>query len=448
MTPEELSSLERRHVWHPFTQMRDWEAGEPLFIESGDGVKLRDIHGREYYDGNSSLWVNVHGHRHPALDAAVQAQLGKLAHSTMLGLTHPLAAELAARLVRIAPTGLQRVFYSDSGSEAVEIALKMTYQYWRHRGQEQRSRYIGLSEGYHGDTVGAVSIGGIPLFHGIFRRLLFEAHFAPCPAQFSTAEEAAEGMEALLREHGDTVAAVVVEPLIQGAGGMLVHPRGYLRRVRELCDRYGTLLIVDEVATGFGRTGRMFACEHEEVSPDLMCVAKGITGGYLPLAATLTTEEIYSAFLGDFAERKTFYHGHSYTGNPLACAAAVANLEIFERERVIDGLAPKIDRVREGLRRFRELPHVAEIRQCGLMIGIELAADPARGEPYPWQEAVGARVCMRARELGMITRPLGDVVIFMPPLASTEADLDAMLEILYRAIRLETEGDGAGPGAA
>jgi adenosylmethionine-8-amino-7-oxononanoate aminotransferase len=431
---EPVEALEKRHLWHPFTQMREWEAGEPLFIARGEGVRLYDLEGRAYYDANSSLWVNLHGHRRPEIDAAVAEQLGRIAHSTMLGLTHVPAAELAGRLAAIAPAGLTRVFYSDSGSEAVEIALKMAFQYWRHRG-EARTRFIALEDGYHGDTIGGVSVGGIRLFHGIFHDLLFQVDFAPCPARYDSAVEAAAGLDVLLAERRGEVAAVIVEPLVQGAGGMLLQPPGYLKRVRELCDAHGTLLIADEVATGFGRTGRMFACEHEGISPDLMTVAKGLTGGYLPLAATLAREEIYEAFLGDYGELKTFFHGHSYTGNPLACAAALASLEIFERERVIESLPPKIERARAALEPIGALPHVREVRQCGLMAGIELGRED--GTPYPFEAQMGARVCRRARSLGLITRPLLDVVILMPPLASTEGEIEEMLGIIGRAIRDE-----------
>lgn len=429
---DDLRAKEKRFLWHPFTQMRDWEAGEPLFIAEGDGVKLRDLDGNEFWDANSSLWVNVHGHRRAEIDRAISEQIGRISHSTMLGLTHVPAAELAERLVQVAPPGLTRVFYSDSGAEAVEIALKMAFQYWRQRGQEQRTRYVALENGYHGDTIGAVSVGGIPLFHGMFRKLLFTADFAPCPALAHDADEAAAGLEAILQRHEGQIAAVVLEPMVQAAGGMLVSPPGYLRRVRALCDRYDTLFIADEVATGFGRTGRLFACEHEAVSPDLLCLAKGITGGYLPLAATLATEAIYAAFLGEAREWKTFFHGHSYTGNPLACAAALASLDIFERERVIENLPPKIERVRQNLQAMLDLPHVAGVRQCGLMAGIVLT-------PYPPDLFMGARVCRRARGLGLITRPLGDVVTFLPPLASTEAEIDTMLGIIREAIRRETE---------
>lgn len=435
MTTEELLHAEQQHVWHPFTQMAEWE---PLFIERAEGVFLFDTEGRRYYDANSSLWVNVHGHCRPEIDAAVRAQLDRIAHSTMLGLTHPLAAELAARLAAIAPAGLTRVFYSDSGSEAVEIALKIAFQYWRHRGETGRTRYVALRDSYHGDTIGAVSVGGIDLFHSIFRPLLFQAEFAPSPGSARDEKEAGAGLEAVLDRFAGQIAAVVVEPLIQAAGGFRLAPPGTLRRFRVLCDRYDVLLVVDEVATGFGRTGRMFACEHEGVAPDLMCVAKGLTGGYLPLAATLAREEVYAAFLGDFSERKTLYHGHSYTGNPLACAAAMANLDIFSVDRVIEGLPPKVAAAQRALDRLRDLPHVGEIRQRGLMVGIELVEDRTAVQPYPWQQAMGARVCRRARELGLITRPLGDVVIFLPPLASTEEQIEEMVGIIGRAIELET----------
>jgi len=436
MDHKQLADLERRHVWHPFTQMRDWEADEPLFIESGHGVKVRDIEGREYYDANSSLWVNLHGHRRQEIDAAIAAQLGRVAHSTLVGVTHQPAAELAGRLAEIAPAGLSRVFFSDGGAEAVEIAVKMAFQYWRHQGKPERKRFVALAGGYHGDTIGAVSVGGVPVFHELFRPLLFDADFAPNPARCGDAEEAAAGMQEILERRQGEVGAVIVEPMVQAAAGMLVQPPGYLRRVRELCDRFDTLLIADEIATGFGRTGRMFACEHEGISPDLMCVAKSLTGGYLPLAATLASERVYEAFLGPYEARKTFFHGHSYTGNPLACAAALASLEIFDREQVLAGLPSKVETVRVALEAIQELAHVGEIRQCGLMVGIELVRAP--DVPYEWADAMGIRVCKRARTLGLITRPLVNVVVFMPPLSSTVAELQEMLAIIHEAIRLET----------
>ncbi len=437
MNTQDLIDIEKKHVWHPFTQMRDWEASDPLFIASGRGVKLIDTEGKEYWDANSSLWVNIHGHARPEINAAITAQLAQIAHSTMLGLTHPQAAILAEKLVQIAPHGLTRVFYSDSGSTAVEIALKMAYQYQCHTGHPERSKFIALEESYHGDTIGAVSVGGIGLFHGIFHRLLFPVDFVPCPARALDAAEAAGKLEVMLQESGDEVAAVIVEPLVQAAGGMLLSPPGFLGKVRDLCTQYGVLLIVDEVATGFGRTGKMFACEHENVAPDLLCVAKGITGGYLPLAATLATEEIYDAFLGEYSELKTFFHGHSYTGNQLACAAAIASLEIFENDNVLAQLPDKVTFVRDALQEFKLLEHVAEIRQVGLMVGIELVESP--GVPYPFELAVGAVVCRFARELGLITRPLGNVIIFLPPLSSTFDEMREMLNIIRDAIVAVTE---------
>jgi adenosylmethionine-8-amino-7-oxononanoate transaminase len=436
MSTNELAHFEKRHVWHPFTQMRDWEAADPLFIVSGLGVKLTDSDGKQYWDANSSLWVNIHGHGRREINEAIKAQLDRVSHSTMLGLTHPTAAILAERLVSIAPKGLHRVFYSDSGSTAVEIALKMAYQYHCHRGEPGRSRFIALEESYHGDTIGAVSVGGIKLFHGIFRRLLFPVDFLPCPALAKNAEEAAAHLEEMLLNKNDDVAGVILEPLIQGAGGMLLTPPGFLARTRELCDRFGVLLIVDEVATGFGRTGKMFACAHEDVSPDLLCVAKGITGGYLPLAATLATDAIYNAFLGEYGELKTFFHGHSYTGNPLACAAALASLDIFEQDNVLASLPTKIEYARDILKQMAQLPHVGDIRQCGLMVGIELVLGP--NSPYPFEDAAGVLVCRRARELGLITRPLGNVIIFIPPLSSTLAEIGEMLTIIGAAIEQVT----------
>src|SRR5918997_3420314 len=358
--PVDHAQLDRDYVWHPFTQQQGWSEEEPLVIERGEGSYLYDTEGRRYLDGTAALWCNVHGHRHPAIDRAVREQLDRVAHSTMLGLSHPGAAELAARLVAIAPPGLERVFYSDNGSTAAEVAVKMAYQYWQLRGETERTEFICLRDAYHGDTIGSVSVGGIDLFHATFRRLLFETHHAE-PGD-------AAHMRALLEAHGDRVAAVVMEPLVQGAAGMIVHPEGYLRAVRELCDEFGVLLICDEVAVGFGRTGTMFACEQEDVAPDLMCVAKGITGGYLPLAATLTTQAVYDAFLGEHEEFKTFFHGHTYTGNPLACAAALATLDVFESERTLERLAPKIELLGGLLDQLvAPLASVAEVRRRGFM---------------------------------------------------------------------------------
>jgi adenosylmethionine-8-amino-7-oxononanoate aminotransferase len=427
----DLVAADRAYLWHPFTQQRGWCAEEPLIVARAEGTTLIDTAGRRYLDGVSSLWCNVHGHRQPRIDAAVRGQLGRVAHSTMLGLSHPPGIELARRLIELSPPGLRRVFYSESGSAAVEIALKMAFQYWHQRG-EPRTRFIALEDAYHGDTLGSVSVGGIDLFHSLYRPLLFDTLKAR-PGD-------AGDMQRLLSAHHRRVAAVVMEPLVQGAAGMLVHPPGYLREVRELCDRYGVLLVVDEVATGFGRTGRMFACEHEGVAPDLMCLAKGLTGGYLPLAATLTTERVYEGFLGEPRERRTFFHGHTYTGNPLACAAALATLDVFAEEDTLERLEPKIELLGRLLEPIAAHPAVSEVRRCGFMVGIEL-------RHYPPELAMGHRVTLEARHRGVVIRPLGDVVVLMPPLAISEAELEHLVGVTSEAITAAT-GSAELPAAA
>ncbi len=385
---------------------------EPLAIERAEGTDLFDADGRRYIDGVSSLWCNVHGHRHPGIDEALREQLDRVAHSTMLGLTHPGAAELAGRLVEIAPPGLQRVFYSESGSTAVEIALKMAFQYWHQREGElcRRTRFVTLEGAYHGDTLGSVAVGGIDLFHGAYGPLLFKTYRVE-PGD-------SRKLERVLELHAREIAAVIVEPLVQGAAGIRVQPPGFLRRARELADEHGVLLIADEVATGFGRTGTMFACEQERVAPDLLCLGKGLTGGYLPLAATLATERIYEGFLGAPEAGRTFFHGHTYTGNPLACAAALASLEAFESEGTLLRLQPKIRLLGELLAGVAAMPEVAEVRGRGFMVGIDLGEhDPAL--------RLGHRVTLAARERGAIIRPLGDTVVLMPPLAISKSDLGA-----------------------
>jgi len=444
------ADLDRRHLWHPFTQMRDWLASEPLVIVAGEGSWLVDEHGRRYLDGVSSLWCNVHGHRHPALDAALRAQLDHVAHSTMLGLTHPAAAELAARLVAVAPPGLTRVFYSDAGATAVEIALKVAFQACALRGETKRTRFASLVEAYHGDTLGAVSVGYSETFHRFYRPLLFDVVRLTPPHLFrwrdrmdeDAACDAALGeARRLLDAHGDEIAALIVEPLVQGAAGMWTHPERYLAELARLARDAGALLICDEVATGFGRTGTMFASTQAGVTPDLMCVGKGITGGYLPLAATLATEELFAAFLGRYEDFVTFFHGHTYTGNPLACAVGVASLEVFEREGTlahVGSLARDL-----GARLEREvvpLAHVGEVRRRGLMVGIELVQDRATRRPYAPAARVGQRVCEAVRRHGVILRPLGNVVVLMPPLALREAELELLVSATASAIREVTEG--------
>jgi adenosylmethionine-8-amino-7-oxononanoate aminotransferase len=440
-----LVNWDREHLWHPFTQMQGFREEELLIITHGEGAYLFDFQGRRYLDGVSSLWTNVHGHRRPELDQAVREQLELMAHSTLLGLAHPPAIVLARRLAEITPPGLNKVFYSDSGSTSVEVALKMAFQYWQLRGFSQKNRFLHLVNAYHGDTLGAVSVGGIALFHDIFRPLLFATLEAPAPYCYRCAdandcrEQCLDRLEELVATHHQELAAVILEPVMQGAAGMIPQPPGYLARVREVTKRYEVLLIADEVATGFGRTGRMFACEAEGVSPDLLCLAKGITGGYLPLAATLARDEIYQVFLGAFQDFKAFFHGHTYTGNPLAAAAALASLEIFEKDGVVESLAPKIDRLRLLLEEMQAHPHVGDIRQRGLMVGIELVQNRETREPFPVARRTGHRVILEARKRGVILRPLGDVLVLMPPLCITVEELETLARVAYESICMEVK---------
>ena len=407
---EELARLDHRVMWHPFTQMAEWS---PLVIERGDGNYVVDTDGRRYLDGVSSLWANLHGHRHPRLDRALRAQADRIAHSTFLGLTHEPGIRLGAALVEVVPRGLARVFYSDSGSTAVEIALKQSFQYWQLRGRTSKQRFLRLGDAYHGDTLGAVGVGGIDLFHRVFGPLLVQSIAVPSPA-FTDGTASLARLESELASRAGEIAAFVLEPLIQGAAGMFVHPKGYLARVAELCRAHDVHLIVDEVATGFGRTGTLFACEQEQVSPDFLCLAKGISGGYLPLAATLTTEEVYSAFLGARAELKHFFHGHTYTANPLACAVGLESLALL-RESTLPNAQARIPELSAALARIAGLPGVAGVRQVGMMAGIDLVPRESR--------ALGVDVCDRVRRHGVILRPLGDVVVWMPPLTLTTGDL-------------------------
>ena len=437
---ERLLALDRAHVWHPFTQMAVWPSDDPLIIERAEGNELVDDLGRRYLDGVSSLWCNVHGHRKREIDDAVRAQLDRVAHSTLLGLASVPSIELAEALVRIAPEGMTRVFYSDSGSTAVEVALKMAYQYWQQRGRPEKTRFAALTEAYHGDTVGSVSVGGMELFHGIFRGLLFEVERLPSPTPYhwtgggDALAGALRAAERLLEEKGSTLAAVVIEPLVQGAAGMWMHPPGYLRAMAELCRKHEVLLVCDEVATGFGRTGTMFAVEQEDVRPDFLCLAKGLSGGYVPLAATLTTDRIYEAFLGEFASARTFFHGHTFTGNPLACAAALASLRLFETERVLERVRRTAEVLRPKLAAIAELERVGDVRQRGLMVGIELVRDRRTKEPYDYAERIGQRACLALRKRGILLRPLGPVVVMMPPLSLTAAEAVRLGDAVREAI--------------
>jgi adenosylmethionine-8-amino-7-oxononanoate aminotransferase len=431
-------------LWHPFTQQKLWMEEEFPVIASGKGATLVDLDGRKYLDGVSSLWCNIHGHARREINAAMKKQLDRVAHATFLGLTNPAAIELGEKLVGIAPKGLSRVFYSDNGSTAVEVALKMAFQYWQQNGRPDRTKFVTLDAGYHGDTLGAVSLGGIELFHGVYKPLLFRTIRGPATYAYrcdraTSLEECGrhclEDLDGILKTHSREIAALVVEPLIQGAGGMITQPPGYVKALRGLCDKYDTFLIADEVMTGFGRTGRMFACEREEVTPDFLAVSKGLTGGYLPLAATLTTEKVYSGFLGEVKDRRTFYHGHTYTGNPLACAAALAAIGIFERDGVLEKTRKKIHLMGNLLQDFYSIDEVGDIRTCGLIAGMELVKDPATKEPFPPERRMGHRVTLEARRRGVIVRPLGDVLVLMPPLSITEAELEKLVTALVESTK-------------
>lgn len=437
---ERLLRLDQQHVWHPFTQMQLWPGDAPLVIERGEGNFLVDTLGRRYLDGISSLWVTVHGHRKQALDDALVAQAGKLAHSTLLGQANVPSIELAAKLADIAPPGLSKVFYSDSGSTAAEVALKMAYQYWRQTGRPEKRRFAALEESYHGDTLGAVSVGGIALFHEKFHDLVFDVVRLPSPHTYrwnggpDVVGEALREADRILGEHAHELAALIVEPLVQGAAGIWVHPQGFLSGLATLCKKHQVLLICDEVATGFGRTGTMFAVEQEDVTPDFLCVAKGLTGGYLPLAATLTSPRIFEAFLGDASAAKTFFHGHTYTGNPLACAVALRNLELFEEERTLERLKPTLETLGVGLAKLARHRHVGDVRRRGLMAGVELVKDKATREGFETGERMGMQVCRIAREHGVLLRPLGNTIVVMPPLSLSIDEANLLTGALAKAI--------------
>jgi len=426
--------------------MKEWQSSPQLVIERGSGVYLYDVHGNRYLDGVSSLWANIHGHQHPTLIKAIRAQLNKLDHSTFLGLSNVPAIQLAEELLKIAPENLSKVFYSDNGSTALEIALKMSFQYWRQKGTafSRKRTFLSFSNAYHGDTIGSVSLGGVDLFHRMFKPLLFKSikSFYPrcyrCPfgKEVLTCDiYCFRDFEESLKAHHEKVCAVVVEPAIQAAAGMLTLPPGFLKRIKEQCQKFQVHLILDEVATGFGRTGTMFACERERVQPDFLALAKGLSGGILPLAATLTTEEIFNGFLGEYSEFKSFFHGHTYTGNPIACAAALANLQIFREERTLQRLQSKIRYLSDRLKTFWRLEHVGDIRQAGFMVGIELVHDKEHRTPYPTDARVGHRAILEARKRGVILRPLGDVIVLMPPLSITKTQLRELLDVTYESIQ-------------
>ncbi len=424
-----LAAADQKCLWHPFTQMQAWcdPADPPLILERGEGVWLWDRDGNRYFDGNSSIWTNIHGHGHPRLTAALANQLRKVAHTSFLGFSNEPAIRLAeALLEKVKGSALSRVFYTDDGSTAIECALKMAVQFFQLTGQPERCEFVAFDRGYHGDTLGATSLGGIASMHGRFHRLgLWTHHLADAAA-----------LEALPDDEAGKVAAVVIEPLIQGAAGMRLWPAGMLGQLRAWCDRHGALLIFDEVMTGFGRTGTLFACQQEEIWPDILCLAKGLTGGYLPLAATLSTERVFDAFLGQFGEQRTFYHGHSYCGNPLACAVALASLKLFDEEPVLEALPETmalLGELLDGLK-AKSPRHVGGIRQCGMIAGIDLMADAEKGVPFDWRAQTGAKVCRAARSFGLLTRPILDTLVLMPPLCVTAEELRFAVRALSDAV--------------
>lgn len=444
---ETLAAWDKRYLWHPFTQMQDWLAEAPVIIARGEGCYLIDVDGNRYIDGVASMWTSVHGHNHPELNTALKTQVDKVAHSTLLGYSNIPAIELAKKLVELTPVGLNKVFYSDNGSTAVEIALKMVYQYWQHKGEPQRKLFVHFDKAYHGDTIGAMSVGGIDSFHATFDSLLFKGIRVSMPDIYRSRNtndsviktQWLNAVENTLSVHSGQIAGIILEPLIQGAGGMLLSPSGFLKELSALAKQWKTLLIVDEVMTGFGRTGKMWACEHEAVTPDLLCTAKGLAAGYLPLAATLTTDEIYNAFLGEYRDLKTFFHGHTFTGNPLACAVALENIAIFERENLLSRLQPTIEHFKNRLQEFYRLEHVSDVRVCGLAAGIDLMKNPDTHTPYPFEEKVGIRVCKEALTRGALLRPLVNTIVLMPPLQISVPALDTLLDIVYASIEAVPE---------
>ena len=418
---------------------------EPLEIESAEGCWLTTTDGRRLFDGVSSLWCNVHGHGHPKIDAAIREQLDKVAHVTSLGMSGETTERLARKLAGISPGDLAHVFFSSDGSSAVEAALKMAFQYWQQREDPKpdKTKYLALTSAYHGDTTGAVSLGGIKYFHRLFAPILFTPVRGPLPCTYRlpegiTAETACEfycsEIEALLKAHHHELAAVVVEPLVQGAAGMITHPEGMLRSVRDLCDRYDVLLICDEVAVGFGRTGTLFACEQESVTPDILCLAKGLTSGYLPMAATIARPHVYNAFLASSTESRQFFHGHTFGGNPLAAAAALASIDLFEETQLVASVDAKAARLRDALGSLNDHPYVGCIRGRGLMVGIELVSDKKEKTAFDPDLQLGRRVCDEAIRRGVWVRPLGDVIILMPPLVSSDDELDQLAEVVVESI--------------
>lgn len=433
-----IKSYDLDYIWHPFTQMKEYKEDEPIVIEDSDGVYLIDSDGNRYIDGVSSLWVNIHGHKVKKIDEAIKKQIDKIAHSTLLGVTNPSASILAKKLIDIAPEGLKKIFYSSDGASAVEVALKMAFQYWLLKNKPNKQKFVSLKDGYHGDTLGAVSVGGIDIFHSTYKPLLFKSFQI---SSYDSSDRMVKELEKILNEKSDEIAALIIEPYVQTAGGIKVAKEGYLKDVRNICNNYDVLLIIDEVATGFGRTGEMFACDHDKVTPDILVLGKGLTSGYLPLSATITTQDIFDTFLGDYEELKTFFHGHSYSGNPLSCATAIANLEIFDEEKTISKVKKTIKILEDELKEFKGLKHVSDIRNKGLMAGIDLKKDSNKNIAYELKERIGKKICDLARKEGVLIRPLGDTIVIMPPISINQKELKKITKSIYKCIKIVTEDE-------
>lgn len=448
MDKSSLIQRDLAHVWHPCTQMKDHEWLPIIPIKKGEGVWLEDFDGNRYLDAISSWWVNLFGHANPRINQAIKNQLDELEHVIMAGFTHQPVIDLSSRLVDITPPGLEHVFYADNGSSAVEVALKMSFHYWHNQGQHKKTRFINLANSYHGETLGALSLGDVALYKDTYKPLLLDVITAPSPDGYLAepgesyhdyALRSFESMERLLQQHADETCAVIVEPLVQCAGNMRMYDAVYLKKLREACYKYNVHLIADEIAVGFGRTGKMFACEHANISPDFICLSKGLTAGYLPLSTVLTTEQIYQSFYDDYDKLNAFLHSHSYTGNPLGCSAALATLDIFQQDNVLEKNQTLIRAMQQASEQFKDHPHVAEVRQTGMILAIEMVKNKATKEPYPWQERRGLKVYQHGLKNGMLLRPLGNVVYFMPPYVITEQQIHDMVEIARQGIDLATQ---------
>lgn len=430
-----LLDKDRKYVWHPFTQMKDYEQEDHVLLEKAEGIYVYDADGNRYADTVSSWWVNIHGHGHPRIKSAMERQFAQMDHVMFSGFTHQPGIELAEQLVQITPEGLNKVFYSDNGSTAVEVALKMSFQAWQQSGHPNKTRFVFMENSYHGDTIGAVSVGGVELFHSMYKPLLFQTFKVPSPYIYqwpgedeeACIRECLQAVEALFEQHHEEIAAFIIEPMVQAAGGMIIYPASYVKGVRELCTRYGIHLIADEVAVGFGRTGKMFACQHASISPDIICLSKGITAGTVPLAATLCTDEIYNAFYDDYSTMKTFFHGHSFTGNPVTAAVALESLKIFEDEQTMANMQMRIPTFQRGLHRFRSFEHVGDVRQIGYIGAIELVKDRKTKELFPFEERIGTKVYKAGLNEGLILRPLGHLIYFWLPLCTTAEQIEEIL---------------------